>query len=281
MTIEVKVIADSINEYGNRLTTLQLKYPRFIHAEFMTHRMFSRNASSSRAIPVKKIIETIKNDPVYPSYWGKNQPGMQANEELDIDTINKAKIVWENAMNSAIKHAEEFVALGVHKQIANRILEPFSHINVIVSATEWNNFFALRRHKDAQPEIKILADAIYEKMNKSVPRLLSENEWHLPYILESERHLDIEMLLKMSAARCARVSYLTHEGKEPSIDEDIKLFERLAGRRDDNPIHASPLEHQAKSDVYVDNCGWMLSEEHGNFTGFIQFRKSIPNECVY
>ena len=284
MTIIVKKILDSINEYGDRLTTLQLKYPRFIHAEFMTHRVFSRNASSSRAIPVKKIIETIKNDPVFPSYWGKNQPGMQAFEELDAETIIKAKTVWESAMNSAIKHAEEFIELGVHKQIANRILEPFSHINVIVSSTNWSNFYTLRRHVDAQPEIKLLADAMYNAMYEEIqttienskPKLLNNTQWHLPYVNDYELDNETITLLKMSVARCCRVSYLNHEGKVPSIEDDLKLYERLVGH---SPIHASPTEHQAKPD-YKASQGWVNSNLHGNFTGFIQYRKTLSGECA-
>lgn len=284
MTIVVKKILDSVNEYGDRLTTLQLKYPRFIHAEFMTHRVFSRNASSSRAIPVKKIIETIKNDPVFPSYWGKNQPGMQAFEELDEDTIIKAKNVWESAMNSAIKHAEEFIELGVHKQIANRILEPFSHINVIVSSTNWSNFYALRRHKDAQPEIRLLANAMYNSMYQEIqktiensqPKLLKHGEWHLPYINDYELDNDLDILQKMSAARCARVSYLLHDGKVPSIEDDLNLFERLMGN---SPIHATPVEHQGMPDRKI-GLNWENPNLHGNFTGFIQYRKTFPNECI-
>ena len=280
MTISAKVILDSRNENGDRLVTLQLKYPRMVHSELMTHRVFSRNASSSRAIPVAKIIATIQEDVLYPSYWGKNQPGMQAEEELSESEIVIAKDIWDRARISAISYAEEMIKLGVHKQIANRILEPFSHIQVIVSSTQWSNFFALRRHKDAQPEIRILAEAMYEEMENSVSTLLKPGEWHLPYITDKDKEIvrDVSVLQKMSAARAARVSYLTHEGKSPSIEEDLLLYNRLVIREyNTDPIHASPTEHQATPDIK--NYGkWEKPELHGNFNGFIQYRKTIQGE---
>ena len=281
MTFNVKIIRDSVNQYDNRLITFQIRYPRFIHSEVMTHREFSRNASSSRAIPVNKIIATIQDDPVYPSFWGKNQPGMSANEELSQNEIIIARDIWERAMKSAISYAEEMVKLGVHKQITNRILEPYSHISVILSSTNWNNFFALRRHKDAQPEIKILADKMYEIMKLSNPTLLERGQWHLPYVTQDDWNIcnDISVLKKVSTARCGRVSYLNHEGKVPTIDEDIKLYERLVVRTNDDPIHASPAEHQATPD-YMKEDGWNQPWLQGNFTGYIQHRKTIKGEYI-
>ena len=205
MTISVKVIADSINEQGNRLTTLQLRYPRFIHAELMTHRKFSRNASSSRAIPVKRIIADIQEDPAIPMHWGKNIPGMQAKDQIDEPVLIPVLVdldvshsdvskeqAWLIARDRVIRIAEGFDNAGYHKQIVNRLLEPWSHINVLVTATEFKNFFHLRSHEDAQPEIRILSDMMRLEMEKSQPVLLDPGEWHLPYIRPQDWYTDSE-----------------------------------------------------------------------------------------
>lgn len=292
--ISVKIIADSISEEGKRLTTMQLVYPRFIHAEFMTHRVFSRNASSSRAIPVKKMIQMVRDEPAMPIHWGKNQPGMQANEELTGKLLGAAQGAWCLAARSAANFAEEMEQLGLHKQVANRILEPFQHMHVLVTATEWDNFFELRCHEDAQPEIRELAHVMLFKMATSKPKLLKQGEWHLPYVTAEDMaairtHLrggkdgwqaytddmKIDLAKKVSAARCCRVSYLKHDGTNPNIEDDLALCERLAGSR---PIHASPFEHQATPDSLVypnGEWGWGLPELHGNFVGWVQYRKQI------
>jgi len=286
MTIEAKIIADSISDEGIRLTTFQLRYPRFIHAELMTHRVFSRNASSSRAIPVKKMIEDLRRDPAMPVYWGSNQAGMQAGAELEMHDLLGAKCVWIAAMEDAIAHAETLMGAGLHKQIANRILEPWAHINVVVTATDYANFYALRRHADAQPEIKVLADAMWEASKASSPDPLKSGDWHLPYIEGDDWYKEIDVLKKVSVARCARVSYLTHDGRQTSIEEDVALYEKLVVSR---PLHASPAEHQATPDIYFTGKeltqfpepeGWEHSELHGNFTGWIQYRKTLENEFI-
>lgn len=224
MTITAKVVADSAYMvYGKRkrLTTFVLRYPRFIHAEFMTHRVFSRNASSSRAIPVAKMIQAIKDDPAMPVYWGKNQSGMQAAEELSAPEIEDMKGFWLSARNEAIRHAEEMLSRGLHKQIANRILEPWMHIEVVCTANQWANFYALRDHPDAQPEMQALAKAMFEAHVASQPEILLPGLWHLPFVSEDEQEVEYgtrsvakagEYLCKVSAARCARVSYLKHDG---------------------------------------------------------------------
>jgi hypothetical protein len=286
MTISAKIIKDSISEVGARITTLQLMYPRFIHAEMLTHRVFSRNASSSRAIPVKKMIEMVRSEPAMPIHWGANQPGMQASEQLVGERLDVAKSAWMMAAKAAADIAETMMETGLHKQVANRILEPFQHIHVIVTATEWHNFFALRAHPDAQPEIQALAVAIREAMDASVPKLLHEGEWHLPYVTDEdflaiEQHIGnplnrngvVEMAKKVSAARCARVSYLMHDGSKPSIEKDLELYERLVGGE---PIHASPVEHQATPDFHNWE-GWENPHLHGNFVGWIQYRKEIES----
>lgn len=280
MTITAKIIADSISEDDVRITTLQLRYPRFIHSEFMTHRVFSRNASSSRAIPVERLIEDIERETAMPIHWGKNQPGMQAreehDEELKIDAYlpKYSKIdAWIRARNNAIEVARAFHNAGYHKQIVNRLLEPFSHINVVVTSTEWENFFKLRRHPDAQPEIKVLADVMYDVIQQSKPYLIYNKEWHLPYI--TENGLEIEKAIKCSVARCARVSYLTHEGKPTNIENDLLLYERLINAI---PPHMSPAEHQATPDKFLyDVVMWNQPTLHGNFIGWKQYRKVIEN----
>ena len=265
MTISANIILDSISPDGIRLVTLELKYPRFIHAEFMTHRVMSRNASSSRAIPVKKVLENIRKDPAMPIHWGQNQPGMQANNE--VADIEAAKALWMEACNHACDIAEKMIDSDLHKQIANRITEPFAHIHVLVTATEWDNFFTLRDHKDAQPEIKELAIQMRKAMEASTPTLVENDTWHLPFVREDEKHLDQETLLKISTARCARVSYLTHDGQTPSVEKDIKLYDQLITNR---PIHASPSEHQASPSKQI--------EWSGNFRGWTQHRKLIESE---
>ena len=272
--IAVKVIEDSVNDDGWRLTTLQLRYPRFIHAEFLTHRVFSRNASSSRAIPVAKMIEQVRNDPALPIHWGRNQAGMQAYSELDDQDRVRAHAVWRSASLAAAHFAEQLSDIGAHKQICNRLLEPFQFMNVVVTATEWRNFFALRRHHTAEPTIQELANRMYEAMKQSTPKLLADGEWHLPYITRDERndsHFQsrMTMLARVSVARCARVSYNKHDGTRPGIREDLALCDRLINT-DLDPMHASPAEHQATPDCGHEN--WYL---HGNLVGWQQFRKLI------
>lgn len=285
MTISATVIADSVSPEGIRITTMQLRYPRFIHAEFMTHRTFSRNASSSRAIPVKKMIEDLRRDPAMPIYWGSNKPGMQAGEQLTGPGLGIAESEWETARDHCIAAAEMMIAHGLHKQIANRILEPWAHINVVVTATDWANFFALRSHKDAQPEIKVLSDAMQVAIGQSDPELLESGQWHLPYVTKADWNGDdwdtpspaLEYLRKVSVARCARVSYLTHDGKRTTVAEDLKLFDRLLGS---SPLHASPAEHQATPDEKDSHGNFLNSHLHGNLYGWQQFRKTLPNEYV-
>jgi thymidylate synthase ThyX len=248
LKISAKVIADSVSPAGKRICTLQLCYPRFIHSELMTHRAFSRNAMSSRAVPVAKMIDQVLNDPAMPIYWGANQAGMQAGQE--VQHVMAAKDRWIAAAKSAASWAHHLYDLGLHKQITNRLLEPFQWMHTIVTATEWGNFFALRDHPAAQPEFRELAQAMSIAMSQSTPtlRYLAEttfdlHDWHLPYVFDRERVMYRgDVLLKISAARCARVSYLNHDGSTPNVEKDIELYKRLVGSE---PLHASPVEHQA------------------------------------
>lgn len=238
-----KVLAMSQNPYnGIVLTTMELEYPRFIHAEFMTHRVFSRNASSSRAIPIGKQIDMVERYPVFPLEWGRNQPGMQARERVDQSTEMAGKETWNLALTNAVKAARALKDLGVHKQIANRLLEPFSWIKVIVTSTEWTNFFDLRISSEAQPEIRDLAEKMLEALDSSEAETVDPKSYHAPYLTQEERRsLSLIDAMKVSAARCARVSYLNHEGLEPDLNKDLDLANRLYKDR-----HASVFEHQAR-----------------------------------
>lgn len=304
MTISAKIIADSISPQGIRLTSLELRYPKFIHGELMTHRVFSRNASSSRAIPVSRMIADLRRDPALPVFWGSNKPGMQAGAELEGDDLDAVKKNWLDAMEGSILWAELCMKRGLHKQLANRILEPWAHINTLVTSTEWANFYALRRHPDAQPEMKALADAMWDAMHASQPMTLLPGQWHLPYISDGDLDAnatptswDWATLTKCSVARCARVSYKTHEDKTPTLEEDLALYERLVGA---HPLHASPAEHQATPDEPVSmysvggslDSGLTPGQEtrtflgyknyalHGNFHGWIQYRKTLKHENI-
>lgn len=302
------VIADSISKEGIRLTTFNVTFPRYILAEVNTHRALSRNYASSRAIPTAKLVERVRRESFKPIKWAQNITGMQAGAELPNDIAAQAEVVWKEAATAAALCAEKLVALNVHKQWAGRLVEPFVTVTGIITATDWANFFALRTHEDAQPEFRALAVAMKRAHEESAPTQLEPGEWHLPYVgVEDFRPLQmasgqlgvelLELAKKVSTARCARVSYLNHDGSKPSIEKDLALYERLAGS---TPIHASPLEHQATPDTCRDifesptlpggeidygNCEiftrWNNPNRHGNLTGWIQNRKLIPNEAAH
>lgn len=263
--VRATVIADSISPDGVRLTTVEVKIHRFIHSELMTHRVFSRNSASSRAIPIEKQLARILSDLAMPVEFGSNQPGMQAGPPLAGKQLRRAEREWRKASKSAMKHAKKLLKLGVHKQVVNRILEPFMWHTVIITATDWDGFFDQRCHPDAQPEIRVAAECVRDAMEDSRPRLVGYGEWHLPYIQEDEYVLyDLSKLIKISVARCARVSYLTHDGKR-DVGKDIELFDRLTTAA---PPHWSPLEHVATpvTSGIVD-----LS----NFRSWVQIRHSL------
>lgn len=248
---EVGIVEHSWNAHtGKELITYQLKYPRFIHSEFMTHRVFSRNAGSSRAIPAKKLIEQVRTAPAFFATVGANQPGMQAGAAISEELLQKFHTEWVQLSNICADYVERWSdEYGIHKQHVNRCLEAFLYISVVVTATEWNNFFELRDHEDAQPEIRDLAMTMKHAYSKSTPRHVVERNntdpraWHLPYVLMEERRSHpVIHLLAMSAARCGRVSYLTHNKENPKLEEDNVLYHRLV---ESKPLHASPLEHQA------------------------------------
>jgi thymidylate synthase ThyX len=275
--ISAQVIASSMNEDGVVLTTIQACYPRFIHGEVMTHRVFSRNAMSSRAVPVAKMIEQVRNDPAMSVHWGANQPGMQA--KMQVERIDAAIAEWRLAAKQAAQRAEAMQYLGLHKQVANRVLEPYQWMHTIITSSKWGNFFELRDHDDAEPNIRELAIQTKEAMASTTPvtrgPIRHESDktdpgrWHLPYVSSEERSFyPVSVLRKLSAARCARVSYLTHDGANPDVDKDVALYDRLVGSK---PLHASPIEHQARPLSTFGEAKFL----QGNFHGWAQFRKMV------
>jgi thymidylate synthase ThyX len=286
--INAKIIADS--KFGDvRLTTVELVYPRIIHGELMTHRLFSRNASSSRAVPVKRRVEDIKDNGYKPAIWRLNQKGMQPKGEPATGLKAKtANFIWEMHRIVSTSSMMALANLGIAKELGNRLGEAHELIKVVVTATEWDNFFELRNHPDAQLEIQTLAREIKHAMDTSATVIKREGEWHLPYITaEEEITVDNKVLLaKMSAARCARVSYNLHDGAKPNVEKDLQLFSQLI---ESKPMHASPVEHQAVFYRDLMNNGWREGVSHvdrngniwsGNFKGCIQFRKIIEQRGV-
>lgn len=266
--ITAKVICDSISEECDRITTLEIEYPRFIHGELMTHRALSKNSSSSRAIPINKMLEQIESNMAIPVYWGRNKSGMQAVEEISHFDQCKAVLHWEGAYNHIKERVLNLIDIGLHKQLSNRLSEPFQMMKVVITGTDWDNFFNLRVHKDAQPEIRMLAYKIYKAMNGSQPNLLKDGEWHLPYIkfdrdneggvmyLPSYEDREVgwveyslEEAIKVSASCCAQVSY---RNTDMSLEKADKIFNMLIKS---DVLHASCFEHLAtpileKSDYF-------------------------------
>lgn len=262
--VKAKVILDSISLHGYRLTTFEVTFHRFILAEFNTHRVFSRNSASSRAIPIHKQIQRLVDEPAIPVEFGTNQKGMQAGPPLEGSELREAEDTWLDARDEAIRAAIKLDELGVHKQVVNRLLEPFMWHTVIVTSVDYDNFFHQRCSPLAQPEIEKAADAMLEAYRASTPEEMGFGAWHTPYILEEEYdQLGLHDRLKISAARCARVSYLTHDGRR-DLQADLSLYERLVTA---DPPHWSPLEH-----VATPSAGLRLPL--GNFPGWEQLRHS-------
>lgn len=350
--IQATIVADSRNTFGQRITTMLLTYPRIIHAELMTHRVFSRNAASSRAIPSAKLIESVEKDPFIPIAFQRQHKGMQGAEYItDPVEIQREIDDWLDDRDYAVKKAKSRLARGVTKQLINRPLEPFQYYQVLVTGTEWSNFFELRSpqyelhmkepgviyksRKDltavhppysrntelewlslnkGQAEIHMmgLAEAMWDAYHSSTPKHLQPGEWHIPfgdnfdeeeiYNLAYPLHIQEKITelqatekirLKIAVARCARLSYLTL-GDNPKIDyeADIKLHDILMSSG-----HMSTFEHVARamseeemeqycvSTPRLDSEGkpmkWFITKEEGwcgNFRGFVQYRKLIPNE---
>jgi len=301
-----KIICDSVSPAGHRLTTFECVFPRIILAEVNTHKMLSKNSASSRAIPVEKMIARVLEDPYVPTHWGKNQRGMQAEHDVEEAEALLAMLIWRKASTNAIESAKLLLEQGIHKQITNRLLEPFNWHTALVTGTEWSNYFNLRDNKDAHPDFRDLAHAMQELYEKGEPIKRGYQDWHTPLTWDEDldvfesvernpsgKKIDWDALrCKVSVGRCARVSYLTHDGKRDP-QADVELCERLLASG-----HMSPFEHVARPmteyeldlfkqpKIYWDGVGWAYAGKEedeythflGNLNGFVQYRKMIPNE---
>lgn len=313
--ISAKVVCDSVSEQGVRLTTFEIEYPRIVMSEFNTMRAISKNSSSSRAIPVSKMLEHTKNINLKPVYFGSKKSGMQAGDELSGQSLTDAQAVWEGALTNAVADAKLLDNIGVAKEVTNRLLEPFQLVKVVCTATDWDNFFNLRLHPDADPNICMLAYKMYKAMEESKPYELKEGEYHLPYVNvgwngkgemcyfdEDFNSVELEQAIRLSAASCASVSYRT-EGM--TLEKADKIFDMLIKAE---VIHSSPFEHLATpvtepicilthdgmglcddlttSVNLLDPVTWEDGVTHmnkqgqlcsGNLRGFIQYRHLLQN----
>lgn len=315
--IEAKVIKDSIGRQSPRFLTIRATNPKFIHQESLRHRLiyvedalrgdfdFSFSVSSARAIPTNKLWDEVA-DPhkrAAPVKWGAEKKGMSPGDELIGDALFEVQKHWDLAAQDALYHARHMAEAGAHKSIVNRVIEPYIHVHCLMSATApgWLNFFGLRLDKHADPTLQALAEECWKCWNESQPTLLQPNEWHLPFIdyetwdemwPDTPDVMDQEAgVIKVSVARCARLSYMSFEtGKRSTVEEDIALYDRLITSK---PIHASPAEHQATTDtrwrIPVWNYGvlaeekgaWMNKEQAGNLgPGWRQYRKMLPGEAI-
>ena len=297
MAFRAVVKADSVSEEMIRLPTLEVQFPRLILPEVLTHRVFSRNTASSRAIPAKRVIEQVLTNPAMPVYWGKNRPGMSATEESTslvfvkpyraaVELMEHRHLIspkhatelksiehklsnegaWLRARDNAVEIADAYEKAGLHKQVLNRILEPWVWTQMVVSSTYWKNFFNLRRAADAQPEIKVLAEHINDALDNSAPRLLRYGQWHLPYVLAREEDQPKETLRQYAAARIARVSYNNHDGSTPDPRKDMDTFAKLV--KSGSALHGSPLEHIATP---------IPGHRASNFYGWMQYRELLDH----
>ena len=261
--INAIVIEDTQLRHSARLTTLQVTMHRSVLAQFSKHRMFSINASSSRAVPTKKFIKQVISDPALPVFWGANKSGMVADNQLTGIKLRIAKLAYHLGRYSAVISAYIMHKAGLHKQITNRTLEPYLWETVVVTATEWDNFFNLRLAKDTQPEMQEVARSMKKAMDNSKPQ---NSKTHLPYVTTAEKStLSLELLLKISAARCARVSYLKHNKEVPSVEEDVALADRLLEAK-----HMTCFEHQA---LVATSCKF-----YANFNSFRSYRYDIEKQ---
>lgn len=261
--IDAKVISDRVSPTGSRLISVEARFHRFILPEVNTYKMISKNSASSRAVSTQKRINEVQENPAIPVHWGKNQVGMVASEELSGVEINTAKEIWLLASRNAADEAQKLVDLGVHKQIASRILEPFLYHTSLLTSTDFTNMFNQRIHPDAQPEFRALAIKIKEAIDASEPIPIDYGEWTLPYIREEEEYIDVELLKKISVARVARTSY-GNQGKA-EIEKDLELYDRLYSAE---PPHYAPMEAIATPLKPGE-------KKLGNFKGYRQLRHIV------
>lgn len=303
---------------GKEIITFEWVYPRMVLAEINTHKMLVKNSASSRAIPIKKVIEQVLSTPAAPVSWGKNQPGMSAREELVGEELERVQDLWHYAAEQAADIAAAMDEVGVHKQVANRILEPFQFMKTVITGTEWDNFWCLRNHPDADPTLHALAKVAYAAYKASTPQILYPGEWHVPYV-EATRNsftgdgktlkyftygeledgtvaqieLTAEEALKVSSSCCAQTSF---RSSDDTLEKAIRIYERLV---ESKPVHASPFEHQAtpmhavswktKTNLAAWPQTWQEGVTHvdrkgqfwsAGFCGWTQHRQLIPdNTC--
>jgi thymidylate synthase ThyX len=283
MTISAKVLADSVHHLGSRpqrIITVEARMPRAVLPQLSTHRMFSKSTASSRAVPFERMVADVLRDTAVPSFWGANQAGMVATEEMSEEDRRAALTEWLDARDTAIAHARRLAKLGLHKQSVNRLIEPFAHTTVLITATDWANFFQLRMHHAAQPELQALAAAIFEAQAASTPvdrtRLKGIDRWHLPMVDDDERHKLMGAALKVCVARTARVSYANHHGVR-DFGSDVALHDRLT-----QDGHYSPFEHAALPFRQPFWKRWAgHSDRVANLAGWKAYRKTLPSEHPY
>lgn len=270
---EAEILADSVGPKGDRITTVRARYWREIHEELLTHREFGRNSASSRAIPAATFIDQVVNEPFIPLHWGKNEPGMVANAE--VDDREAAERWWLETRDLIVGQARKGLELGLHKQIVNRIMQAWMWTETLITSTSWSNFRGLRVHPDTEPHHCKIATMICQAVDENMPERLQYGDWHLPYVIAVD-YIDViggqlksSDLIKLSVGRCARVSYLTHEGKRDQ-QKDIALHDRMMVQ---NPLHASPAEHQAQAVEGMTSSGNLRGE-------WLQYRKTFPNEYI-
>ena len=327
MFAKIVLASKAANSTALPLITMHLHYPDIIHGEVMTHRVFSRNARSMRAVPVKTMVKEVREDPFVPWHWGKNQRGMQAAEECNeilrfddfprvcdsnnIFSLNREES-WREAAKYAADMASAYDQAGYHKQVANRLIAPFTWKHTLITSTSWANFLHLRDHEDAEPHFHDLAAMVREALAGAEYQTLQPGQWHLPYISEADYDAaltapdesgtdpGIQLLQKISVARSARISYAPFDG-DASIERELERYDLLVGSQ---PLHASPTEHQATPDTQStyrrqvkihegptsqhdlwkmvgEGNDWNHPELSGNFDhGWIQFRKTLAGEYI-
>lgn len=268
--IKAEILASSINLKGVRLVTWLLTYPRIIHSEFMTHRAFSRNAASSRAIPFRRMLAMALENTAFPEYWGGEKAGMATAEQVDEATRRMLEHDWKVASSLMVDQAQRMHQRGVHKSIPNRLLEFCSHITVVATASEHDNFFHLRASPQAEPTFQKLAYVMLEKYLERPSEQLDWGQWHLPFGDRMPADLDLETRLKVAVARCARVSYLTFDG-EHSVEKDVELHDKLA-----KAGHWSPFEHIAQA--HTSPYGRSNFDFGQTLSGWTQYRKMFEGE---
>ena len=312
---EAKIILDSISPAGNRLTTVQITFPRIVLAEVVTHRLLyettrgeveytctartatrelSKNSSSSRAIPSWRLAEQVLEDPYVPTPFTKNCKGMQAKERLAAHESHEAECVWVEMVQANVEACGQLHNLGVHKQQANRLIEPFAWVTQLLTATQdgWANFFHQRCHQDCQPEFRKVARMLYLKYRDSKPAEVCLGGWHLPFITDSlivatrsfATEYDVQKLKNVSAGMCAWVSYQppgevalpAKDLMEKALNTCDKLMGDSPYGRTSGPLHASPFEHQATPAASAAEAARYRS----NLTGWVQRRKMMNGEFI-